>query len=299
MGTVAGIMAIPGLASGNKGVEYVSEDDLEEYSDNPLEISQETVTREDGAVSVCVAENTETGEKAAYAVQTTHSTVRLHNENSEVDETVDKSKVTSPEAAEELIEEERSDEFQIQTTAVEYLWDELPTEQEDYVQDWYHYLNDVGSCDADVGSTSEHQQFGVSVDYTEPINDLGPALTGAILGAAVGGAAGFYTAGPAGAAAAGVGGAVITAIVTFALDQFKDSTNLTAAWRETDVCQSVIVGEVCAPAINVSVSGRWEDERESSMPTVGYIPFHGNAATEFAGSLASSASDVWDEVNPI
>ncbi|MGQ3330675.1 hypothetical protein [Halorubrum sp. FL23] len=118
---------------------------------------------------------------------------------------------------------------------------------------------DGTECDTTVTDQNPHRQLGASVDYEKVLGDLTTEVITSALGAILGGLAASLP----GAAL----GSVLGGLVGFAIDQLKDTTNITTAYRDIDKCAF----GVCEAAIQPLVSGIWMDE-DTDMLTYGSDP---------------------------
>ena len=113
-------------------------------------------------------------------------------------------------------------------------------------------------CDA-AANSKQHRQLGASIEYEKVLGNLTTTVLTSVLGTLAVAALSGSSLAPLGTVAGAVAG--------FAIDQLKDSTYITMAFRDLDACA---IG-VCAPSIRVLVSGVWMD-RDTDMLTVNGTP---------------------------
>jgi len=108
---------------------------------------------------------------------------------------------------------------------------------------------DGTDCDAEITDQHPHRQLGVSVDYDEDIGKLSVQLITPIVAGII---SSVFTASPGG----GLAGTLAGAVIGFGINQLKDTSVITVAYRDID--KSAL--RQTDAAIQPLVSGIWMDE---------------------------------------
>lgn len=280
VGTTAGIAGVSGISSAADEKE-----DQDEPQSN-VELRHDR-TVEDGKVYViAIARNTDTGEtEAAAFVRPTGSSdsKESDSEQSETGELLDISDdvVDDIEATvfDNQSERKANTEGELKKSSGSEqtdIWGPIrektqpsgiTTQQKNIIQDVLEEIaagakesvNRVGfyfidspdgtDCDAEITDQHPHRQLGVSIDYDEDIGNLTVALITPIVSGIIGT---VYSGTPVG----GIGAGLLGAVVGFGINELKDTSNITVAYRDID---KSAFGKTDA-AIQPLVSGIWMDE---------------------------------------
>lgn len=265
-----------GVSSG-RGEEY-------DPNDTPIDVDVDRIETDDGVLTVSLAEHEETGEQFAVATSIPETQVSAQSSGeTSLPSGGSGLQSVSPEAAEELLQERKSDTVGSQRTytILDEVWERLPTHQEDWVVDASAFLNRDCCSSPDYLGTNPDYHFGASVELTDMAIDVGSVALGAIVGAILMAGAGTFVAPVLGTLAGKVLGGVAGGIAGYAIQNFKRSNYISVSARDTVLSQWIPgTGTVSVAATNLSVSGRWEDQRESRMPTFGYLLDHQEAIVD-------------------
>jgi hypothetical protein len=290
VGATAGFSALSGTTAASK--QKASQD----QSQADVEVRVDRTVEDDKVYSIAVARNTETGETDATAfvrsIQSADS-IDSHSHQSDSGDVLAVSKDIVSQVEASIFDDQNEQEASTQGVNVksdenEYtdIWGPIreatdpsgiSTQQKSLLRDILEEIaagakdsiNRVGAyfidspdgtaCDTTVTDQNPHRQLGASIDYEKVLGDLTTEVITSALGAILGGLAASIP----GAAL----GSVLGGLVGFAIDELKDTTNITSAYRDIDKCAF----GVCEAAIQPLVSGIWMDE-DTDMLTYGSDP---------------------------
>lgn len=272
-------------------------------NDVPVDVEVKQFEADDGMLTLSLAEHEETGEQYAVALPTPGDQVSAQS-SGEISLPTGESGMqsVSPESAQKLIAEQKTDTFSAQrtNTVLDELWDRLPTHQEDWVVDATGFVNEDCCSSPDFLGTDPDYHFGASVELTDTTISLGEAAIAGIVGALLSAAAAQFVAPVIGTLPAAALGGLAAATASFAIDNFKRSNYISVSARDTVLSQWVPgYGTASVAATNLSVSGQWDDQRESSKPTFGYLVDHQGSIVQSATTslpVYTSASDLVEDV---
>jgi len=278
VGTTAGIAGVSGISSATDG----KEDQAEPQSN--VEVRYDRVVEDGKVYTIALARNKDTDEiNSAIFVRPTGSTgsEELNSEQSEMelldvsDDVVDDVESTVFDNQDEqkastegdyknrvgvnrpisgaIREKTQSSGISTQQKSIiQDVLEEIAAGTKDSVKRVGFYFIDSPDgtdCDAEITDQHPHRQLGVSVDYDEDIGKLSVQLITPIVAGII---SSVFTASPGG----GLAGTLAGAVIGFGINQLKDTSVITVAYRDID---KSALGQTDA-AIQPLVSGIWMDE---------------------------------------